>query len=157
MAESRHITRRAAVIGALFSSAALGVPAVAAARTTESTETAADLAHRLQAALEKDGRSWLSWLTEEVSLQLAANLYGGFDASISPAVEGEPVVWLHSNAPKAKMDRHLRSYVRLAREVDPTIKGARMLLDEKQEGAIVLVLQRHYDDRPDTLTDRRIA
>lgn len=66
-------------------------------------------------------------------------------------------MWLHSNDPKTTMDRYLRGYVRLARQVDPTIKGARLLLDEKQEGAIVLVLQRHHDDRPETATDRRLV
>lgn len=153
-----NLNRRAALIGAAISTASLSLPVGSIVRAKE-PETALDLAQRLQAALEKDGRAWLSWLCEEVSLQLAANLYGGFDASISPAIDGEPVVWLHANDAKTKMDRHLRSFARIARELDPTIKGARMLLDPNMDGhgIHVIVLQRHEDDRPDTLTDRRLA
>lgn len=111
-----NINRRAALISAALSTAALAFPAGSLVRAKEPV-TAQSLTHSLRAAVEASGASWVAWLGDQLSHELAATLDGTFDASISPAIDGEPVVWLHANDPQSMMERHCRAVVRLAGRV----------------------------------------
>lgn len=120
-----------------------------------------ELARRLQAALGANGEPWHTWLSEQLSIALAASDLSGFDAIVEPAVDGEPVACFSTRQPEAKMNRHLRAFIRLAKELDPTITGGWVQRDADVEGhgIHVVVLRRDPTDPvlQGSRTARRVA